>query len=166
MLKYQVTRLVLKAPRSTFVCVPFCSLISPNSSFFSLSLSSSLECARLLSTISPPPPLPQDSVRQRQVQMLSLTGQLRSKVDTLRKELESRRRGTGTSSMLGGGIGGKEAAATTTTTTASTGNLNIYHHQLEQQLDRASGQQQQQQQQQQQHNAATVITTKYEPVNI
>ena len=35
---------------------------------------------------------PQDSVKQRQSQLLSITDQFRSKVETLRKELESRRR--------------------------------------------------------------------------
>ena len=93
------------------------------------------------SSISPPPLL-QDSVRQRQVQMLSLTGQLRSKVDTLRKELETRRR-----SNTGPSIG-KETS----------GSLNLYHHQL--QHERTGGGEGGGQSQQ------AVITTKYEPVNI
>jgi hypothetical protein len=35
---------------------------------------------------------PQDSVRQRQTQILAIKDQLRTKVDALRKELESKRR--------------------------------------------------------------------------
>lgn len=37
---------------------------------------------------------PQDSVRQRQTQILAIKDQLRTKVEALRKELESKRRTT------------------------------------------------------------------------